>query len=384
MKFGILWHKSTQNIGDDIQAYASYRLLPQLDYTIDREHLDEFKSEDDEPVALVMSGWYMWQKWNWPPSKYIHPKFVGLHYTDGWRDHPTGKMPVGFEFLDGVGGDYLRAYAPIGCRDYSTMEMLDTKGIENYLSGCVTLTLDPPDIKDSKYAKANKPYICLVDLEPSVEKALKKKFENSKYDIRVIKHKYPIDNPLQSWEERKDYIEDVLDLYNHAHCVLTFRLHCLLPCLAMKTPVVLVRKSFNSIRFDPYHKWAYNISDDDIISGNYSYDFDNPPENPQDYLSVRNALKKDIEKFIEDAKNDTRTATEMVRTSYTENEVIKWRHDAMKKALSNWFIVTRNDSYRYNKLKKSIAKNKKSVIKEVESQSFTKNIKRKIKKLLSK
>ena len=24
----------------------------------------------------------MWHKWNWPPSKYIMPLYVGMHYTD--------------------------------------------------------------------------------------------------------------------------------------------------------------------------------------------------------------------------------------------------------------------------------------------------------------
>jgi hypothetical protein len=79
MKYGVIYHKQTGNIGDDIQAYAASRLLPRVDYMLDREHLDTFQSKEDEPVAAIMSAWYTWAKWNWPPSASIYPKFVGFH-----------------------------------------------------------------------------------------------------------------------------------------------------------------------------------------------------------------------------------------------------------------------------------------------------------------
>ena len=68
MKYGVLWRKTTMNIGDDIQSYAQSVWLPQVDYMVDIEELDAFHSDNDEPVATIMSSWYMWQKWNWPPS----------------------------------------------------------------------------------------------------------------------------------------------------------------------------------------------------------------------------------------------------------------------------------------------------------------------------
>lgn len=82
MKYGILFNKSNMNIGDDIQAYATERFLPRIDCFIDREHIDSFESENGEPVAVIMNAWYMWQKWNWPPSKYIYPLMTGFHYAD--------------------------------------------------------------------------------------------------------------------------------------------------------------------------------------------------------------------------------------------------------------------------------------------------------------
>ena len=47
MKFGVVIHKPTMNLGDDIQTYAAAKLLPHVDYQIDREYISDFKSEND-------------------------------------------------------------------------------------------------------------------------------------------------------------------------------------------------------------------------------------------------------------------------------------------------------------------------------------------------
>ena len=69
MKFGVILHKTTMNRGDDIQTYAAMQHLPQVDYVIDRENINSFHSKDNEPVAVIMSAWWLWKKWNWPPAE---------------------------------------------------------------------------------------------------------------------------------------------------------------------------------------------------------------------------------------------------------------------------------------------------------------------------
>ena len=61
MKYGVLFNKGNVNLGDDIQAYATARFYPSLDYFVDREHIHEFRSENNEPVAVIMNAWYMWK-----------------------------------------------------------------------------------------------------------------------------------------------------------------------------------------------------------------------------------------------------------------------------------------------------------------------------------
>ena len=68
MKYGIIVFKETTNIGDDIQSYAAMKQLPRVDYFIERESLNEFISNDNEKVKTIMNGWYMHNRFCFPPS----------------------------------------------------------------------------------------------------------------------------------------------------------------------------------------------------------------------------------------------------------------------------------------------------------------------------
>ncbi len=45
MKYGLMYYKSTDNIGDDIQTYVAMKFLPHIDYYIYRESLSCFVPE---------------------------------------------------------------------------------------------------------------------------------------------------------------------------------------------------------------------------------------------------------------------------------------------------------------------------------------------------
>ena len=74
-------------------------------------------------------------------------------------------------------------YGPIGCRDLSTVNLLNENNIDNYFSGCLTLTIQ----KDKKIKKKN--HICIVDIEEPAEMYLKRKFK----DIKIIKKTHVLD-----------------------------------------------------------------------------------------------------------------------------------------------------------------------------------------------
>ena len=351
MKYGVLWRKTTKNIGDDVQSYAASLWLPSVDYMVDIEDMEHFTAENDEPVATIMSAWYMWHKWYWPPSKYIHPLWIGFHYNDILRGRPRG-MQSRFEYVDnGPGLEYLKNYEPIGCRDYYTQGVLDNFGIKNYYSGCVTLTLPRRDIP-----KPDREYVCLVGVSKAVEKAVRKQLKGTGIDVKVLPPTRPEPSTNLSWEQRRDEVISYLDTDQNAKCVITFRLHCSLPCLALETPVLLVRDSFKSVRFNPYKDFLHHAYPQEVIDGKYRDFMLNPPANPDNYKPVRESLSKTIRAFIDECEKETRTASELTRLHTDPVELLQWQHDTMQKTLDNFFIESRYDFHELQDTKKLLKK----------------------------
>ena len=349
MKYGILYNKNNMNIGDDIQAYATARFLPQIDYFIDREHIDEFKPDNEEPVAVIMNAWYMWAKWNWPPSKYIVPKMIGFHYADHQIARQPGS-PIKYEFLEGLGGEYLKAYGPVGCRDHFTEKKLAEIGIDSYFSGCITMTL--PKMPERK----NKgEYICLVDLEKRVMKKLVPLLEAKGIEVKVITHNRERDSQM-NWEERCDMVKEMLTVYQNARCVVTKRLHCSLPCLAMDVPVFIIKEMEDDIRFDPYYDFFYRTTVTKFLKDEYEYDFLNPPPNKGLHKPYREQLIKSCEEFVNSVKDGSNNINDFIKTTYTDDEVREWRHDTMKKAMNDWLSFSREFQIKNKKLHKKEVK----------------------------
>ena len=308
MKFGILYNKSNMNIGDDIQAYATERFLPNIDYYIDRENLDSFTPDDNEPVAVIMNAWYMWRKWNWPPSKFIHPLMVGFHYADHQLANQWYGSPLKYQFLEGIGGDYLNACGPVGCRDKFTLNNLKSIGINAYFSGCITMTIPKMPEREDKGQ-----YICVVDVVKKAREKFRGDFDD-KIEIREISHLRERDETIP-WEERRKSVQELLTLYQNARCVITRRLHCALPCLSMGVPVLLVRGDEDDTRFNPYYDWLHRVTVDEFMNGDFEYDFLNPPENKSDYKRYADSLTKTVSEFVAAAKDDKRSCAELSKTT---------------------------------------------------------------------
>lgn len=80
MKYGLLYYKDTDNIGDDIQSYAQSRFLPRIDYMIDREKIEQFIPNKKEYVCTIMNAWYIHDKYNFNFSPYIYPLFISMFF----------------------------------------------------------------------------------------------------------------------------------------------------------------------------------------------------------------------------------------------------------------------------------------------------------------
>lgn len=335
MKYGLVIYKETKNIGDDIQCYAAARLLGRVDVVLDREHLDDIDSQ--EPVAVVMNGWFLHRKWNWPPANCLRPHFVAFHYAEYRMAQYYGEY-VKKDFLSGPGLEYLKAWGPIGCRDLNTVQMLKDMGVEAYFSGCMTLTL--PQMPKAQPAK---PYVCFVDVDPKAAEALSRQAQEEGVEPRMMTHLIPEYPAETSWEERARQVEKLLTVYQNASCVVTSRLHCALPCLALGTPVLLVRPDLDNIRFQPYVQWMHTATVKDARRGAVEYSFAQPPANSGLHMETRENLIRSVQKFAAEAENIPQ------KFDLPELERLRWQRDTMRHVLEESLENYKFDILKYER-----------------------------------
>lgn len=332
MKYGLLINRGALNLGDDIQSYAESIFLPKIDYMVDRENISDFTPDHkDEVVATIMGAWWTRHKWHFPPSKNIYPLMTSMHLTDYPPEHIG--TPIYDELFMGVGGDYMKAYGPVGTRDMATLDALKNLEIPSYFSGCVTLTLPK-----QKKIKLKKDYVLLVDLDPRVEAKVRKELAGADIEIKKISNnrsKRRTAEQMDDWKFREKETVELLEVYQNARCVITRRLHVALPCLAMEVPVLCVHNPKN-IRFSPYNEWLHMVSPNDFLKNKYDYDFLKPKENKKDYLVVRKKLTKQMKDFVAEAGKDKRPLEKVIKTTYTDQEVYEWQYDLMKFTLNKW------------------------------------------------
>ncbi len=287
MKYGLLNYIENQkyyNVGDNIQSLAAKQFLPQVDKYVDRETLADY---NEEPVKLIMNGWFIHNTQNWVPSDNIHPLFVSFHMNN------TAAPAM----LSEKGIAYLKKHAPIGCRDQFTADTLNANGIEAYFTGCLTLTLDTYKVDDSE--RGNDIYVVdplysypspqklFYSFRSTVKSILNgKAFKLGKKDKHIknfisedlLKDAKFIDQePLNniSDSEKFEIADAILKKYAKAKLVITSRIHCALPCLAMGTPVIFVNgfdKFVDSCRFDGILE-LFNRIDVNTETGEFTANF---------------------------------------------------------------------------------------------------------------
>lgn len=325
MKYGVIVCRETANIGDDIQSYAASCLLPEVNYYIEREHLDVFRPNEPEPVTTIVNGWFMNNKLGWPLSGYINPLYISMHFLE------EDSLLIADDFLKGIGAEDLIRHAPVGARDTSTMHLLEKNKIPCYFSGCLTLTLP------QKFKKAvSKPYLCLTDIADEAVEFVRKQYPE--FDIYVIAHE-SLENPMMvdktaDWKTRFRKVEELLELYQNATAVVTTRLHCAMPCLALNTPVLLLddHSFIESERMTGLSDLVYSATTQDFINGNVAFDLRTPPQNPERYLPFRNKLIQTVKQFLKDNAECTAELEERM-LSYDKNweERALWKNSILLK-----------------------------------------------------
>lgn len=148
-------------------------------------------------------------------SEHIIPVFLGLTMVKETLE------------LDEV--EYLKKFAPIGCRDEKTLNMLRKYQIDCYLHGCITVTLP------KRKSGINAEDIYIVDIDPSIQKLIPFNLRaNAKFRTHLRSDLK--DSPKQ--EAMKQYME----YKENSKLIITSLLHCAVPCMAAGIPVIIFRK----------------------------------------------------------------------------------------------------------------------------------------------
>lgn len=280
VKYGLYCY-DTENIGDEIQSVAAKRFLPRVDYYINRDNIDSAHFKTNEEVKLIMNGWYIEHylkdgKIHWPPkTTSINPLLTSVHIS-----FLNGSLKT---FSSPKSCDFLKKYAPIGARDYATQQFLESINIPSYFSGCLTLTLLP----DKKIKKSD--YILAVDVDNKVLQAINKRTSRRVLVINTVH------NGNYTTEERFDLAKYWLYLYQSAHCIITTRLHAMLPGLAFDTPVIAITGR-DAERYSGLIELVNHYSPAEFIK-NHQISVEQPAKNPTTFRPIRDALVRTCSKF---------------------------------------------------------------------------------------
>jgi hypothetical protein len=286
-KFCLLNYSGTSNLGDEVQSIAVSRRLPRIDKYVNRDRLSSFEAEGDEKYWLIMNGWFSHYPENWPPSPALRPLPISLHISpDRGLAGSVGLVAANI-LLSKPFRKYLSGFGPVGARDMPTLKRLRDVGIESYFSGCVTLTLQRPNvIRDEGLLVFNEVPRAVIDaVRPKTNKR-----------IASTTH---FDEKTTVSADRFALAAGLLDTYAKASCVITTRLHCALPCVAMGTPVLLLDTASDQHRFDGLHDFVRHCTVSHFLSNQTIFDVNSPPANFDKHIEFADGVRQRIKAFVD-------------------------------------------------------------------------------------
>lgn len=210
-----LSYRDSTNLGDEVQTLAAINVLKKLGLKcegfVDRDYPAVTKQ-----VNLLVNGFIQQQNIaGKTQNDKINPIFNNFHLNH--IDQRTLAKSL----------EQLKKHSPIGCRDRWTYDLLKKHGVDAFFNHCLTLTFD----RRKNEPENGKVFVVDLDSFVPIPKEIKRK--GLHYVSQEAVNNYSHDTKMRMAQE-------LLDRYRaEASLVITSKLHCALPCVAMGIPVIL-------------------------------------------------------------------------------------------------------------------------------------------------
>ena len=252
--FGCLTYSTSMNLGDEIQSIAAINQIEKLgyhiSYYIDRDTsdiipIDPQGENGSEKITCIYNCWADGAYCKWPPADRIVPIFISFHINEVSKDKTYTSLDKYLlnnpsSLADLKFNDYYKQFSPIYTRDIHTEKLLTQ--VDAKFLGCLTMTLE------SSYSD-ERTGTFLVDIDPKMYEYIPADLRKDSKRLTHISH---TKDPTSKLEEART----LLETYKRAKLVITSRLHCALPCLAFRTPVIFMLSGWQT---DPRFEGLSNL-----------------------------------------------------------------------------------------------------------------------------
>lgn len=286
--FGLLWFDEraryltsvgnmTIDLGDEVQAVAAAQWLPMINKHVERDNMDAagVSSASDaspiKPIIMFMNAWYGTQTMTWPPPANVDPILLAVQVEPNAQTLFTSPASIA----------YLKERGPVGARDTITNDLFAQKGIDTFMSGCMTLTMQRPRIDRTAGCD-----ILIVDVSQHIEASLPQSVRDRSCKASPEYYDGGSGDRFDGLK-RFSLAHELLQKYASAKIVVTSRLQTALPSASMGVPVLLVLEEFmpgggSGQRFAGLSQLVHLVFFDGVNSTKVFEDFnwDNPPPNP--------------------------------------------------------------------------------------------------------
>lgn len=203
-------------------------------------HLVEVSRDFSEGDALPDNTWMVAFGWH------MHPMFDLRH---GLPYHPNVN-PIFISFhvnrtqaLTPEALDYLRAHGPIGCRDWTTVDLLNSAGVDAFFTGCLTTTVNAAFRDLSAFDRNDADLrIGVIDYNEAKVKARR--------EIELLTHADPTFRHADLVTGTRHAVELLEGYQQRFKRIVTSRLHSYLPATSLGLEVSFRPNVPGDVRFD--------------------------------------------------------------------------------------------------------------------------------------